>query len=84
MRKNKIFCRGLICDKWNRKITCVGCGKYLCNLCEVRSENKKIFCPNCYIKSFSPDWNRLNKEFDEMIQNIFGPKKNEIETVVKV
>lgn len=74
MRENKIFCKGLFCDKWNRKVTCSGCGKYLCNLCNIKSTtNKKNYCPNCYL---SVDWNKINDEFEIMLNDLFGKKKD--------
>lgn len=84
MKKNKIFCKGLLCDKWNRKVKCSGCAKYVCSLCKIKSmENKRIYCPNCYLGTFSPDWDKMNKEFEEMIKTLF-PKKKKIPTVIKV
>lgn len=48
---------------------CADCGIFLCRLCSITSmEDKKIRCINCYLKSFSPDWNKLNQEFKEMLE----------------
>lgn len=38
---------------------------------------KKVYCPNCYV---SPNWDKLNTEFDEMISTLF-PKKEPVEVV---
>lgn len=75
--QKKVFCRGLICDKWNRKVKCFTCSVYVCGTCRIKSlANKKYYCPKCYFKTFSPDWDKMNKEFDEMIADL-GLKKTE-------
>lgn len=69
----------MVCDKWNRKVKCIDCDTYMCNLCSITSmENKKNYCINCYLKTFSPDWNKLNIEFEEMINTLFPKKKDTI------
>ena len=68
-RKN-IFCKGVLCDKWNRKNRCVVCGVWVCNICSVKSsQDNKIRCIDCYLNTFSPDWDKLNKEFEEMLNH---------------
>ena len=42
-------------------------------------ENKKSYCPKCYLSTFSPDWNKMNIEFDEMIKDLSLQKKKDIE-----
>jgi len=66
----KVFCKNLLCKKRDRKNRCCDCGVWLCKLCSITSmvKTKKIYCVNCYLKTFSPDWIKLNEEFDEMLQ----------------
>lgn len=66
MKKHKIFCKGIICKKTDRKFICFDCGCHVCSICSIK-EGKKVFCINCYLKSFNPHWEKLNKEFDEML-----------------
>lgn len=81
--ENKVFCRGIICDKWNRKTKCYDCEIWICNLCTVTSMvDKKPRCINCYLKTFSPDWDKMNKEFDEMLQHNKKVKDNENEPTI--
>lgn len=67
----KAFCKGLFCKNYTRyknNAQCVECGVYLCGVCEIESmENHNTFCVNCYLQTFSPDWEKLNIEFEEML-----------------
>lgn len=69
--QSKIFCKGIFCNTYDRKNKCCDCGKYVCGVCEIPSMTIKgnVYCPGCYLKTFNPDWNKLNKEFDEMIKS---------------
>lgn len=35
-------------------------------------------CPTCYLKTFSPDWDKLNNEFDLMLKDLFEKKEKEV------
>lgn len=72
-----VFCRGVLCNKFDRKHRCYECGIYICNLCSFQAiTNKKYYCPRCYFSTYSPDWDKMNKEFEEMILKL-GLKKND-------
>lgn len=68
---SKIYCKGLLCDKWNRKNQCSSCHCYLCKSCVIycQLDNKK-YCPNCYVASFINIFDRLpdndKKKIEEM------------------
>ncbi len=66
----KSFCRNILCNKQNRTNRCCACKVFMCNLCTINSmvKPKLTYCINCYLKTFSPDWKKLNKEFDEMLK----------------
>lgn len=71
------FCKGIFCRKSDRRYKCVDCAKSLCKVCSTISvKDQKIRCPDCYIKSISPDWNELNAEFEDMLIKL-GLIKNE-------
>lgn len=40
--------------------------------------NNKYYCPVCYLSTFSPDWEKMNKEFEEMIINLNKKKESEV------
>lgn len=73
LKKHNSFCKGFLCSKRDRKFNCNHCHRWVCSICSV-SEGKKIYCIDCYLKSFIPNWDKLNKEFDIML----GKKKENI------
>ena len=82
--QKNIFCKGIICDKWNRRHKCFDCGVYVCGSCEIPAiKNKKIYCPNCYFKTFGPDWKKLNTEFDSMMLSLNKDKEIKVNIEAK-
>lgn len=50
MGKNKAYCGGILCKKYQRKFKCGYCKEYLCGYCMKSSmKTKKIYCPDCYV-----------------------------------
>lgn len=82
MSKNNIFCGGVLCRKSDRRYKCITCNKYVCGICSI-PEGKKIYCINCYLKTFSPNWDRLNKEFEEMITKLNIKKTENPEIIIE-
>lgn len=68
MKDKKAFCKGILCRPSDRRFKCADCGIKICKLCSITSMvNKRNYCPQCYLKTFAPDWDKLNKEFEEML-----------------
>lgn len=67
--KSGVYCKGLVCDNWNRKshAKCQGCGVAMCSLCSIKAENKKVYCPNCYITCKDVNLENINKEIDDFL-----------------
>lgn len=84
-KPNRIFCKGLFCRRTERKNKCIECFRFVCNVCSVR-EGKKLFCIDCYLKTFLPHWDKLNKEFDKMIIDLFNKdtKKEKDKSIIKI
>ena len=69
MYNKKAFCKGLLCRRIDRKFTSYVSGKKLCSMCVIRDKKGIVTIDEYFsLKNHNVDWDKLNKEFDEMLK----------------
>lgn len=59
---NKVYCKGLLCKKYERKNRCVDCLRFVCGHCSIEKDNK-IYCIDCYTQNQLPYSDVVNNDY---------------------
>lgn len=49
LNRNKIYCKGILCRKSERKKKCCDCNRYVCKRCSIELKNK-VYCIDCFVE----------------------------------
>lgn len=59
---NKVYCKGLLCRKYERKKQCCDCLRYVCKSCSIEKD-RKVYCIDCYTKNQLPYSDIVNNDY---------------------